>query len=206
VTKTLLILTLIVIPFLLDFAYGANRVGNLSFINNPGFSLRINELMGEHPNRLLHNKGVEFVRELTNRFLYQISPEFLTITGDKNIRFGSPGISNINIIEYLFIFIGLYYLFKNKCKYRLPILVLLFFSPLVNALTWQEYSLNRTYFMIFPIQAIVAYGVVSLWEKTEIAASLKYLLLAIILGMFAFFSFYVLGLLFQSLCEASSCH
>lgn len=164
VTKTLLILMLIIIPFFLDFVYGANRVNNLYFFNNQGFALRINEMVGEDANRLIHNKGVEFVKELTNRFLYQLSPEFLTITGDRNIRFGYPGISNINIIEYLFVFIGLYYLFKNKSKYRGPILVLLFISPLVNALTWQEYSLNRTYFMIFPILAIVAYGVVNLFE------------------------------------------
>lgn len=162
--KIIIILALICIPFLIDFAYGANRVNNLLFFNNQGFSLNVSMMLGEDGNRLIHNKGIGFVTELTNRFLYQISPEFLTITGDKNIRFGFPGISNINIVEYLFIFIGIYYLFKNKNKHLLPILTLLFISPLVNAFTWQEYSLNRTYFMIFPILTIVAYGAVCLYD------------------------------------------
>lgn len=187
------IILLVLIPFLLDFAYGANRVNNLYFFNNQGFTLRINEMVGEDGNRFIHNKGVEFVKELTNRFLYQISPEFLTITGDKNIRFGFPGISNINVIEYLFIFIGLYYLFKNKNKYRYAILILLFVSPLVNALTWQEYSLNRTYFMIFPILAIVAYGVVNLFEdlvrsRRDCHVLVK-LVLAMTMGAYLFYSF-----------------
>jgi len=164
VQKSFVIIILILIPFLLDFIYGANRINNLYFFNNKGFSLNVSMMLGEDGNRLIHNKGIGFITELTNRFLYQISPEFLTISGDKNIRFGFPRISNINIIEYLFIFIGIYYLFKNNSKYRLPILILLFISPLVNALTWQEYSLNRTYFMIFPILAIVAYGSVNLYE------------------------------------------
>ncbi len=153
--STLIIISLI--PLIIDIST-LNRVNRLVFYQNPGFQLRLDEYLREHNLRLLHNKLTEAIRSVSYRYLKQISPEFLVISGDKNWRFGFENLGPITIVEYVFIFIGLYYLFRNKEKYRFLILYILAVSPLANALTWQEYSLIRTYPLIFPLIFIISYG------------------------------------------------
>ncbi len=151
-------LAVIAIPLIVDYRYSINRVANLAFYNNAGLRLRLQEYLTEHNWPLLHNYLTESIRDVTNRYMEQVSPEFFLVWGDKTWRFGYYNLGVITLVEYLFIFIGLYYLFKNKAPFRFLIVYLFLIAPLGNALTWQEYSLIRTYFMIFPIAVIVAYG------------------------------------------------
>lgn len=153
-----IVLFVLVFPFFIDARYGVNRLNNLLFIKNIGFQLRLNEYLGEHPLRIFHNKGTEAIREISNRYFSQLSPEFFLTWGDKNPRFGFQNLGVITPLEYIFFFIGIYYLFKNKQRYRYLILLLFLISPVANALTWQDYSLTRTFFMIFPIIFSVSYG------------------------------------------------
>jgi hypothetical protein len=149
-------LLLAIIP---DMVYGVSRVANLLFIKSPGFSLRLTEYLNEHPLRILHNKAWEAIREITDRYFTQISPDFFLINGDKNWRFGYAHLGLITPVELILFFVGMYYLFKNKVKHKEILLLLLAIAPVGNALTWQEQSLIRTYFMIFPMILVIAYGV-----------------------------------------------
>lgn len=158
----LIFLIPVVLFFVTEFLTPTNRVSNLLFINNQGFTLTIDEHMREHPVRLIHNKLHQGVLILTKQYLSYFSPEFLVIHGDANKRFGYPGISPISVVEYLFLIIGIYYLFHNKEKNRWLLISTLLFAPLSAALTWQEYSLTRSFFMIVPILTIAAYGMYSL--------------------------------------------
>lgn len=148
-----------------DVIYKPTRVSNLLFFNNLGFSLKINELRGEGGNRFFYNKLTIGVKDLSSNYLKYFSPQFLVINGDENPRFGFPGISPITVIEYIFIFIGLYYLFKNKEKWRYLILLMFLFSPISASLSWAGESINRSVFILIPVFIISAYGTINLLNK-----------------------------------------
>ncbi|KKQ01983.1 MAG: hypothetical protein US11_C0002G0042 [Candidatus Roizmanbacteria bacterium GW2011_GWA2_36_23] len=158
VIKAFILIFIFIIPFIIDYRYSVNRVANLVFYKNEGFGLRIKEYLVEHNQKIFHNEIFESVRDISYRYLQQLSPDFFIIWGDKTWRFGYKHLGIITPLEYIFIFIGFYYLFKNKEKHRWLITLLFFVSPLGNALTWQEYSLIRTYFIFFPIAVLVSYG------------------------------------------------
>ncbi len=166
-----------------DLIYKPTRIQNLLFFNNIGFSLKINELRSEGGNRLLYNKLTVGVKDLTLEYLKYFSSQFLVINGDENVRFGFPGISPITPFEYLFIFIGFYYLFKNKEKWRYLILSMFLFSPVSAALSWAGGSITRSIFIFIPISIIVAYGVINFVNK-------KYIFYLFLVSCFLFFSFY----------------
>lgn len=172
-----------------DFIYGVNRVKNLLFFKNPGFQLKLNEYLIEHNFRPLHNKLTESVREITMRYIRQLSPEYFLINGDTNWRFGFPNLGIFTPAEYLLLFIGLYYFFHKNEKFRYIILFLFFIAPLNNALTWQDPSLIRAYIIIFPMIFTIAYGLVNLLEDIKD----KKVLLAVV-GVIGFiFIFYLVN-------------
>ncbi len=171
-----------------DFKYGLNRVNNLFFFKNSGFRLTLTEYVAEHSTRLIHNKISEAIREITNRYFYQLSPQYLLVAGDTNWRFGFPNLGLFTPIEFLLFFIGLYYLFKNKEKFRFIVLFLFLITPLNNALTWQDPSLIRTYFMLFPIIIISSYGAVNLFKEYR-AAKILFTISFITLVIFGFYKF-----------------
>lgn len=148
-----------------DIVYKPTRVQNLLFFNNIGFSLKINELRSEGGSRLLYNKLTAGTRDLSMEYIKYLSPELLVTNGDNNIRFGFPGLSPITPIEYIFVFIGLYYLFVNKERWRYLILFMVLFSPLSASLSWAVGSITRTIFIFIPILIISAYGFINFMNK-----------------------------------------
>lgn len=168
-----ILLTLFVIVLLAfsatELRYAPTRIANLIFYNNPGFRLRYEELKLEHSIPSLHNNIVQALIDQPKEYLRYWSPEFLVITGDENPRFGFEGVSPITIIEYIFMFVGLYYVFKNRERHRYMVFTLLLFSPLSASLSWQSYSLNRAFFLIVPLLSIVAYGAINLASQYKSA-------------------------------------
>lgn len=184
-----LFLGVLCVPFIVDNLYGTNRVNNLLFTQNAGFQQKLDEYLNEDPSRLMHNKGVQFVKELTLRYLHEISPEFLSVNGDANPRFGMEWLGPITPIEYLFIMIGLYFLFKHKERHRFIILSFLLLAPLNNAFTWSMHSLTRTYPMIIPILIIASYGFIELLKSLkQHSPYVRTLVCSILVGGFAFFN------------------
>ncbi|MFH0979678.1 MAG: glycosyltransferase family 39 protein [Candidatus Roizmanbacteria bacterium] len=151
-----------------DLVKSPSRIQNLLFFNNIGFSLKINELRNEGGSRLLYNKLTVGVKDITSEYLRYFSPQFLVSSGDENFRFGFPGVSPITPVEYVFIFIGLYYLFKNKEKWSFLILATLLFSPISASLSWAGLSITRSIFIFIPALIISAYGIVNLLTKKNI--------------------------------------
>jgi 4-amino-4-deoxy-L-arabinose transferase-like glycosyltransferase len=186
-----LLLFLIPVTFFLftEFKTPPTRVNNLLFFNNIGFKLQIDELRKEHNSRILHNKISAAIPVLTNRYLSYFSPEFLVMNGDDNNRFGFEGMSPISAVEYLLLGIGLYYLFKNKEKYRFLLLSFLLISPLSASLAWQDHSLTRSFTLIIPILIIAAYGFYNLLKENENKLYLPVIFI-IIAGSYLFFTFF----------------
>lgn len=187
ISKSILVFAVpILLFFTTEFLTPTNRVSNLLFINNQGFTLSIDEQMREHPVRLIHNKLNQAVQVVTKQYISYFSPEFLVINGDANKRFGYPGISPITVIEYLFLLVGLYYLFHNTEQSRWLLVSVLLFAPISAALTWQEYSLTRSFFMIVPILLIASYGVYHLLVSIQ-NTKIMYLTGIIIFGSFLYY-------------------
>lgn len=198
------LLFVLITPFIVDMRYGANRVNSLFFTSNSGYQLTLDEHLREHPFRLLHNKGTQFIRETTLRYFQQISPEFFVINGDENPRFGMPWLGPITPVEFVFVSVGLFYLFKKKEKHMLLIVSLLIFGPLSNSLTWKVYSLTRIYPMIIPIIALVSYGIVQLYENmSQSPRGVRGGVFGIIIAAFLFFNINSQDLYFNHYFERS---
>ncbi len=164
ITLTLLVFFLFTLT---DFIYKPERIKNLIFFNTPGFSAKINELRNEGGSGLLYNKLTVGFKDTTSEYIKYFSPQFLAINGDENYRFGFPGMAPQTIIEYIFILIGLYYLLKNKEKWRFFILGFLLFSPLSASLSWAGASLSRSLILFVPAIMILSYGAISFFTNLK---------------------------------------
>jgi len=186
---TLGIILILLLFFVTDLIYKPNRVINLFFLNNPGLSLKINELRGEGGSKIIYNKLTVGLKERIFEYLKYFSPQFLVINGDENYRFGFPQfLSIITPIEYFFFIAGLYYLFKNKEKNRYYILTLMMTAPIAGSLTWANPSLPRTFFIIIPILMITSYGFLNFIKK--IKGQKYFLILLLVTVIYIFFLFY----------------
>ena len=173
-----------------DFLHGPTRLNSLLFNQTSGFQLKIDEFLREDSNRLLHNKPVASIVDVTLRYASQISTDYLIKTGDKNLRFGFENISLVTPFQYLAIIIGLYFLFKRKEKHRFLLVILLFLTPMTNALTWQDPSLSRTFFLIVPLAAISSYGLYEFFKNLAHKNFRTFLLLTVVI-------FHILFLIFS---------
>jgi hypothetical protein len=148
--------------------------------------MKVGDLQGEGGNRLIYNKVTVGVNEAVQRYMAFLSPEFYTINGDRNYRFGYPSMNPMTILQYVFIFIGFYYLFKNKEKWRFFILTLLLVAPLSGSLSWAEVSLTRTLFIFIPSLIIAAYGVFNL----IVSVQYRFYIAGVLIFAELFFLFY----------------
>lgn len=141
-----------------DIIYKPARLQSLAFFTNQGFTLTIEELKREGGMKFLYNPLTVGIREIVQDHLTYYSPQFLIQNGDENYRFGYPGMGIMTPLEYLFIFVGLYFLFKNKERWRWFILFLVLVSPLSASLSWSKGSLTRSLFLLVPLLTVSAYG------------------------------------------------
>ena len=190
----LLLFTVLLLFSITDVIYQPKRVGNLLFFNTPGFSLKINELRSEGGSRLVYNKLAVAKKEFLNSYAKYFSPQFLFIEGDENPRFGFKDMGPVTALEYVFLFIGLYYLFKKKERYRYLLLALLLISPVPAALSWAGVSLTRSLFFLIPVLIIVSYGMWQLYLSVPKKYSLfllVFLILAELSLLFYTWDFYL---------------
>lgn len=184
--KLPVILSLLMLVFLItDVVYQPTRVRNLLFINNPGFILKINEIRNQGGSKWLYNKLSFGIKEFFSNYFEYFSPNFLVSQGDSNSRFGDKNLSLITVIEYLFFLIGLFYLFKNKAKWRFSILSLLIISPIPAALSWAGISLTRSFFILIIVLITASYGFVEFFKEINH----PYLKTISILGIFLIYFF-----------------
>lgn len=169
-----------------DLAYNPTRLKNLAFFNNAGFNLKIQELKTEGGIRYLYNPLFVGLKEITLDHLTYFSPQFLIQNGDENNRFGFSGMSILTPLEYIFFFIGLYYIFKNKEKWRWFFLLLLAVSPLSASLSWSKESLTRSLFILIPIIISASYGVSSMFYQIKKNHRLLFIFVLVIIGGFFF--------------------
>ncbi len=141
-----------------DLIYKPARVANLIYFADKGLALKLMEIRTEGGNKFVYNKVTQGVRDVFLQHLTYFSPQFFTKVGDSNLRFGYEGMSLIDPISFLFIFIGIYYLFKNKEKWRFLLISLCFITPITASLSWNGTSLTRSFFLVVETIIISSYG------------------------------------------------
>lgn len=154
--------------FITDIIYSPTRLNNLLFFKSQGFESKINELKTEGGLTYLYNPITIGLKDGVIRYFSYLSPEFLLVKGDENPRFGFPEMSILTPIEYIFIFIGIYYLFYKKEPYRFYLLGLFLIAPVTASLSWADFSLTRSLFLLIPSLIITAYGVISVFRSKHL--------------------------------------
>lgn len=181
------IFALLLVP---DIIVKPTRVNNLIFFNNQGLGLQIAELRSEGATRLLYNKATIGLKNFFFEYFNNFSLQFLVTKGENNNRFAFlGGFSMITLIEYLFLFIGLYYLFRDNQKMRLLLVFFLIVSPLSASLSWAGASITRSLPLIIFINIICAYGFFKL-VNSQTNKHINNLILLIIISTYFVFSFY----------------
>lgn len=160
-TVFIIVALIIFLPFVVaEIKQPPSRLGSLLLTNNEGIDLKTNELKTEFRFSPFSTKPFVVFDEFLKRYFSYFSSDFLVQKGDAIARFGYSGeIHPITHVEFVLAIIGLFILFKKNKKVGIFILLLLLISPLPAALTWQEYALTRSFFLIVPLLIFVSYGV-----------------------------------------------
>lgn len=169
-----------------DIVYKPERLKNLLFFSNPGIQLKVNELNTEGGIRPLYHPFIIGLRDIVLEHLNYFSPQFLIQNGDSNDRFGYKGMGLITATEYILFFVGLYFIFKKKEKWRYVLLFILFFSPLSASLSWSTSSLTRNVFFLVPVSMLAAYGVFNMLSEIK-TKGYRIATVSILCGSFVFF-------------------
>ena len=140
------------------------RLKLVSIGDDPGFVLRINEARGsthfpEPLPRLIHNKVTHYVYVFAGNYLSHFTPDFLFVNGAGHKQHHVQGIGELYIVQAPFILIGLYFLFRNKNKWRGLLIswLLLTFVP-VSVTVDSIPNALRTLLAVVPYQMLTALG------------------------------------------------
>lgn len=158
----------------------------------------------EYPLRVLFlNKFTVSLKIFFQKYLTAFSPEVLFISGDTRgtYRFGQHGL--FFLIDFIFIFIGLIYLFVKEKKKTLFWLLLIIISPLSTAVNTVETSMINRSFLLLPLLIVLSgFGVLFIYKflKKKIGDffSVFFLILIFLFSFtnflyFYFFQFPIIG-------------
>ena len=115
--------------------------------------------------RILFNRPVFMLTNITANYLQYFSPKYLFLSGGTQYQYSIPGFGVLNLALLPFFYYGIYLIFKQK-KYILITWLLL--SPIPAAITRDHYAVIRSTTMIPAVMLISALGIFSLFKlKTK---------------------------------------
>jgi len=110
--------------------------------------------------RVFHGSFNYYVRGILGRYLNHFSGRFLFFEGDwSNHRHSVPNAGVLNHLTILFLPLGAYFLINRKIKKQAFLWYWLIISPLPAALTRDVVQATRSYFLVFPMAVITAFGI-----------------------------------------------
>ncbi|MEK7550232.1 MAG: glycosyltransferase family 39 protein [Patescibacteria group bacterium] len=163
----ILFFVITLIPLLMFFMSGeaTARLKLVSISDDPGFTLRINEVRGnlklpQPLPRLVHNKVTHFTYVFTKNYLAHFTPSFLFINGAGHKQHHVQNVGQFYLFQAPFILIGFYFLLREKQKYRWVLVswILLAFIPVSITGDSIPHAL-RTLLAVVPYEIICAYGI-----------------------------------------------
>ena len=130
--------------------------------------LESNRLIEEDGNtglaRLIHNRFWHYGKILTQNYLSHFNFSYLFLNGDDNPRHSIQLVGNLYLLQFPFLFLGIYYLFRKKQWFLMPLLFWLLLAPLPAALTKAVPHSLRSLPMVIPLAILSGCGAVQLIE------------------------------------------
>lgn len=181
-------------PIILSIFSGqaSARLKLVSIIDDPGFVQRVNKARGntdlpEPLPRLIHNKVTHFAYVFTGNYLSHFTPDFLFISGAGHRQHHVQGMGELYWIEAPFLLVGIFFLFKNKNKWKWLVTswILLTFIPVSITVDSIPNAL-RTILAVIPYSMLTAYGFWKVYEMIGKKNFIKIGLVAVSLLVFLF--------------------
>lgn len=183
-----LILYTVAGTFLLTFLFSLNpnSVGRLNQVSIPG-DIDVKYEISQAGD-IVNNKFVIYIKRFINEYAKYFGADFLLGYSAKPYRYTTPGIGILTFSEGILFILGLIQIAKKK-QNSLPFLLLLV-SPLPAALTTEDSpNLMRSFYMIFFVVIISAYGLNFLLEIKKHHKLTKFSTFTLLLFNFAFFAY-----------------
>jgi 4-amino-4-deoxy-L-arabinose transferase-like glycosyltransferase len=174
-----------------SLAFGENlvhgykaRAGDQTIFNsiNLRYSL-VERRRGEHQNqnslqaKAFHNLWSAFPYFLSRNYLLSFSPDFLFFNGGVTPGQNLEDFGNFLLAEGFLIAVGLYYLIKQKHKYKKIIFVWIFITPLVSIFTTEVPHSPRNFTLVAPLILLAGLG---LWNFMKLKNLLAKIVLIIV--------------------------
>lgn len=164
------VLMLPAVPFVLSGA-GSARYKLVSVANDAGLIPRINEnrgnskLPGPLP-KLIHNRVTYLAFYYSQNYLAHFTPDFLFINGAPHKQHHVQGVGQMYLFQLPLCLVGLFFLFKNKFKYRWVVInwILLGIIPVATTNDSIPHAL-RTLIVAPAYELICAYGAYIIGSK-----------------------------------------
>jgi hypothetical protein len=167
--------------------------------DNVLYDYKIERLQGSEDSlvsAIFHNKILFYGRTIINNYFYYFTPEFLFIDAGLRPAGSYPKFGLMYIWQSIFLVFGLYFIFRNKIKYKL-LLWWLFLAPTIGVCFVNAPSINQSALMILPMHMVIAYGAVEFFKtknkKSQIFI-LPLLFFAVILDLLKFINGYYFSL------------
>jgi len=190
---SLSILLIFFVPMFLQLLsnVGRARYENIQILDQGAIG-QINELrqrfnLPASLERAIFNKGTYFAASFGLNYIKYFSPQFLFLNGGDNYQFSIPGKGLVFIATAPFLLYGLWSMVRYRKNKKIKLILLwLLLSPIAGSVTREAPHVLRGIFMLVPVLAISAYGMISLENKLKT----KYLSFIFILLNFFYFTDY----------------
>jgi 4-amino-4-deoxy-L-arabinose transferase-like glycosyltransferase len=162
----------LITPILLSMIGGraSSRFSGVGIFADQGPRSRADELRGQHqdlmsfPNKIAHNKIVEYSLRFLDNYSRHYSLNFLFIEGDEIQRNKVPNVGLLYLFEIVTIPLGISFILKQRETRSIFPLVWLFIAPVAAALTFQSPHSLRAQNMSIPLSIISGVGLLALFQ------------------------------------------
>jgi len=143
--------------------------------------------------KLLHNRRVLFGVEVARHYLDNFNPNFLFINGDGNPKFSTRDVGQLYLWSLPFLFLGMYFLVKNKQGSWYLVLIWLGVGVLPASIARETPHALRIENTLPMWQIIVAYGFVNVMLKIKSYPLKRVLLFVLGLALVINAAYYIHG-------------
>jgi len=165
-----ILVTLAIFIYAMTFL-GADKTkfAGTSILSDPGTVLYQLELpRSEHENalfaRVFHNRFVYVTKKFLESYVLSFSPEFLYIRGGGNNAHNIPLTGNAYLLEWPFLFFGIYRILKIRQSSGLFFLWWLAVAPIASSLTKDAPHSARMLAILPALQVVTAFGGMTLLD------------------------------------------
>lgn len=180
-------------------ASATSRLSGVGLLADIGPVNRVNEFRGVHSAntyliaKILYNRPIAYSMRFLKNYFDHFSPKYLFISGDNIERSRVPETGLFYLTDFIFLAIGIFYLFKQPAQKNGLIWIWLFVAPIASSLTFQTPSALRSYSMVIPMIIIISAGIGYLFELIII----KKILTTLIIFLIAIYSYQVVRYLHE---------